>query len=362
MEDDTLTLLNRCFENLSTKDVKIANIIKQAIESYKDSLSIDQSLLDRLKDLALAHKSPIITGDQYSEMIQSINNNSIIVYFKSADVFRVYDGSQISSELTNHLNSDFRKNKQMYEVIPNHLPQKIILLCDKGIVSRMDSIKNYLIEYMKSKGVADIKNSDINTFENDSGMVEIMINGFYVENFDVREKVVSGLMKYIDRKERNNVITSKMKSSEYNPFDDSQLISMPNCKKQLNGNCFDLVNMLIRNLDNCRNLSNGNVYITINQTNNIDTYVNGDVVNITSKDDESVEFINYIKQNKPTWYKEGKYMNKELLLEKYEKQFGSITKARFHNIFYQKLFGENRRDTKNNKRFLSVKVKMYDEL
>jgi len=362
MEDDTLTTLKKCFEKLLTENVEIANMFKQPIECYEDSLSIDKSLLDRLKDLASAHNSPIITGSQYANMIQSINNNSIIVYFKSADVFRVYDGSQISSELTNHLNSDFKKNKQMYEVIPNHLPQKIILLCDKGIVSRMDSIKNYLIEYMKSKGVADVKNSDINTFENDSGMVEIMVNGFYVENFDVREKVVSGLMTYIDRKERNNVITSKMKSSEYNPFDDSQLIAMPNCKKQLNGDGFDLINMLIRNLDNCKNVSNGNVYITINQTNNIDTYVNGDVVNITTKQDESVGFINYIKKNKPTWYREGKFMNKELLLEKYENEYGSITKARFHNIFYPKLFGENRRDTKNNIRFLSVRVRKFEEL
>jgi len=90
-------------------------------------------------------------------------------------------------------------------------------------------------------------------------------------------------------------------------------------------------------------------------------YVN-DLVNVNTKEDESIFFINYITQNTPTWYKEGKFMNKDILFEKYEEIIGSITKPKFHNIFHQKLFGDNRRDTKNNQRFLSVRVKMYDEL
>jgi hypothetical protein len=109
----------------------------------------------------------------------------------------------------------------MYEVVPNNFSQKIIILCDKDVLSKLDVIRNYVVEYLESRDFKDISEDNVQMFENDSGMIEILVNGFYVPNFEEREKIVSGLMRHIEKTERNNEITRKMKRTEYSPFDGS---------------------------------------------------------------------------------------------------------------------------------------------
>lgn len=364
-KNKALEKLDACFNtllDLVSDDSDITEQMKNLIDSYKDKKSIDQSLLQRLKELATIHKTPFI--DKYDDLMHQINNNSIIIYFKSANVFRVYDATQISTDLTNQLNNDFRREKQMYELIPNNLPQKIIILCDKEIVSHIDTVKNYVIEYMKTKGLRDMKGTDIKTFENESGMIEIIMNKFYVENYYEREKIVSELLYFINKKEKNNVMTKKMKESEFNPFADSQLIALPSSKKSLDGQYVNAVDMLIRNIEHCHSIKNGNVYINIVQNNIKAKHV--DTINISGgsiNEDNSDEFITHIKNTHPEWYKPGKFVNKDSIHKKYE-EFSNdeITKQKFHKIFNDKLFTDTRRDTKNNIRTIVAKLKKYEEL
>ncbi len=240
------------------------------------------------------------------------------IYFKSAGAFKVYDASRISTDLTNHLQNDFRRCNQMYEVIPNNFSQKIIILCDKDVLSKMDVIRNYVVEYLESRDFKDISEDNVQMFENDSGMIEILVNGFYVSNFEEREKIVSGLMRHIEKTERNDEITSKMKRTEYSPFDGSQLIAMPNAKKLLDGKYFNFTDVLIRNLENCKSTS-GNVYINIVQ-NISDNIVAG---SITVQTGDSVnQFVDHIKADKPDWFKFGEVIPRKLLGEKYEEKYG----------------------------------------
>jgi len=365
-KNKALEKLDACFNtllDLVSDDPDITEQMKNLIDSYKDKKSIDQSLLQRLKELATIHKTPFI--DKYDDLMHQINHNSIIIYFKSANVFRVYDATQIPTDLTNQLNNDFRREKQMYELIPNNLPQKIIILCDNEIVSHIDTVKNYVIEYMKTKGFRDIKGTDIKTFENESGMIEIIVNKFYVENYYEREKIVAELLYFINKKEKNNTMTKKMKESEYNPFSDSQLIALPTCKKPLDGQYVDAVDMLIRNIQHCQSVKNGNVYINIVQNNikakHVDTInIKGGVID---DDDNSEDFITHIKTTRPEWYKPGKFISKDVIQTKYE-EFGGeeMTKQKFHKIFNDKLFNDTRRDMKNNVRMMVAKLKKYEDL
>lgn len=366
-DDDIVSQMNKLLIALSVKDPNSAIMLKKTIDMYKQNISIDRDLLNKLKEIAKAHKEQLITGDQYTELINKVNNNSIIIYFKTADVFRVYDGSQISSDLTNHLNADFKKTKGMYEVIPNNLPQKIVIMCENEIISHMNTIKNYVVDYMKSRGVKDIKNSDIKTFENDSGMGEIIINGFYVSNYGEREKIVSELIHFINIQEQNSMMTNKMKCAEFTPFDSkSFLVAMPNCKKQINGEHFDFVETLIGNLEKCRNMANGNVYnINIIQTNNVENINLADTINTTNivvETDDAQNFIDNIIETKPSWFTPGKYFNKEALQQKYTEQYGDVTKQKFHKLFHKRLFKDDQRVTKNGVRILMVKLCRYEEI
>jgi hypothetical protein len=53
-----------------------------------------------------------------------INENSVIIYFKSSKLFKVYKSSQLQNDIRNHLNNDFRKHKDIFEVVPDNLLQK----------------------------------------------------------------------------------------------------------------------------------------------------------------------------------------------------------------------------------------------
>jgi len=366
MEDDLLRRLQNIYEELREKNPKAAIDLKNSIDRYQTDLSVDKDLLIRLKDIANIRKEQLMTGDQYPDLLKKISKDSIIIYFKSADVFRVYDGSQVTSDLTNHLNADFSKNKDIYEVIPNDLPQKIIIMCEKGIAGHMKDIISYVIEFMESKGVKGMKESDIRTFENDSGFVEIIVNGFYAANYDEREKIVRGLMRFIDLKEKNSMVTDKMRRHEFTPFENTQMVAMPNCKTQLDGRGFNLVDVLIRNIDQCKNLSTGNVYINIGTLNVADTVNMADTINnnMSPKKKKTVvgDFCSYIKTNKPDWYTPEKWIPKDLLRNKYIEQFGNITGPKFHKIFVDKIFKNSRRATIKGDRVTQVLLFHYDDI
>ncbi len=363
MEDHVLQQLTEILRALTPTNPQIANKIRDIVREYKETLSIDKDLLSKLQFIANAHHEELLTGDQYDELIKKINNNSIIVYFKSANAFRVYDASQISTDLTNHLYADFKNNKEMYEVIPNSLPQKIIIMCEEDVIEHMDIIKNYVIEFMKKKGVKGLTDSDIRTFKNDSGFVEIVINRFYAANYEERDKIVSGLMQYIDVREHNSNVTNQMGRKEFTPFEHAKLVAMPNCKKQLNGENFVLAEALIRNIDDCKHLTTGNVYhINIGTLNVSDTVNMVKNIHPTIPTKEIGDFGQYIKDNRPDWYIPKKLMDKEAVRNKYIEQYGDISNKVFHDTFVGKLFKKTVRQMESRVRTTKILLFDYDEI
>lgn len=372
---EILENLRNYFPIIEKQFPEAANDFKLLLGKLKEISQLDRALIERLKDLAEVHKTPFITGDEYQNLLSLIDANTIVIYFQAANVFRVYDASQIPTDLTDHLNSDFRRNKQLYEFVPNNMPQKIVILCDLGIVSYVDTLVDYVVEFMKSKKI-EVVPADIKTFKTDSGLIEILINGFYVPNYTEREKIVKELMTFIERKENSTVVTSMMNRNIVNHFDNSTMVTMPNCKVQLNGKGVEYTDVLVRNIFKCRDLTSGDVYVSIvnnkiGTVNNVTNNIKNSVINHgtittnvkTSKPiDESEEFIEYIKTQKPEWYTPGKFISKDFLHEKYIELYGDISKPKFHKMFNNKLFDKENRITKNNARIQMVRVLDYDAL
>ncbi len=74
---DLLEQMTNCLVLLSEKDPKLAKKFKLLLEEVKDKESIDESLLERLKQLSQFYKTQLLTRDQYDELLQKINQNSI---------------------------------------------------------------------------------------------------------------------------------------------------------------------------------------------------------------------------------------------------------------------------------------------
>ncbi len=329
-----------------------AELLKQSIEKYTELLSLDKELFTRLQDIADSYGETVYTGDQFAEMMQKINNQSIIVYFKTANSFRVYDASKISTLLTNHLSADFRRDRQMFEVIPNHLPQKVVILCDRNITNHIGTIKNYVVEYLKSQKVT-INDTDIKMFEDDTNLnlVEIIINGFYVSDFAERTKIVNGLMNFIDLKEKNSVTNEHMTRHmevrrEFIKFENNLLVTMPNCKRLVNGGDFEITDALVGVPIDCINIRgdtyvfniNGGIHIT-NNNNNTTNVTN----NYSVDGGRQYDFGKYIKEEQPEWYIPGEWISGEILRQKYVEQFGEIAANIFAKRFKNKIYDESKR-------------------
>jgi hypothetical protein len=372
--DSTMNDLQKAFERVQTNDPEFAPVFREFLQKYKDHKSIDKQLLERLAVLSNAHKITLFKDGEYNKLLGSIDDNSIIVYFKAARSFEVYKASQIT-DLQNYLGRDYRGINDMYEIIPDHLPQKIFIICEPDIIPHMDTIQNYVIEFMKTKDV-DIQKSEIKAFKSLAGMVEIVINGYYVLNHKESDAFLRELIEFIEAKEKNLELTRNMNGRYYINHKGAHMVSMPNCRTTLAGKTVEgteLVTVLARNLADCRDINTGNIYLFKNVNMNIVAGNNYGVIgdnNIINKSktiiinsNNAQEFIDYLKENKPEWYTPKKAMDKNLLHLKYEEICQTkISDHKFHVMFDKKLFNGSRRATSKGQRFQEIIPYDYAEM
>ena len=163
------TLLNEC------------DVITTLLSNYKQ---IDKEMVARLNDI---FSGDLEKKDTYLNVINSIKEGSTVVYFKSAQLFKVYKKEELDSLLGGQLRTIYKSLSESYEIIPNNCKQKIIIMCDASLLDRINSITAYITEFMKKEGMDDFKEDHVICYKNES-MLEIILNGYYVENVTERKR------------------------------------------------------------------------------------------------------------------------------------------------------------------------------
>jgi len=343
---------NGCDEKCET----LVDQLSFAIENYE---SIDKHMVDTLH--SLFNDDTLTKKDQYEDVIKSVENGSIVVYFKSAQLFKVYKKEDLLSLLDGQLRTAYKHLSQSYEVVPNEAEQKIIIMGDISLVDKIDHIKTYIIKFMLDKGIEAFKEDDIICFKNtNSGMVEIIINNYYVKNFSERNEVVQDLLKYIIRCEKNQDVASKLNMiPDCSAFDNANIISMPSEKQLLNENTrfIEMIDRLVHKTDTCTKLvKEGNIYNIYIQNaeviNNADTIIMNDSGSVQSGIDE---FLSHIKRENPDWYKPSTFIEKRLILEAFEDMYQK-TPHNFYGSIKDRLYSIEKRSTINKKRVYMVKL------
>jgi len=347
-------------------DIYVKDTFNAMVKAFDNYESIDKEMVAKLTGI---FKDSLEKKDAF-DMAQAIDEGSTIVYFKSAQLFKVYKKEELMSLLDGHLRTVFKHFNQSFEVVPNNSEQKIIIMGDITLVDQIDHIKKYILQFMIDKGVDDFKNDDIVCFKNEStNMIEIVINNYYVNNSSERNEIIQDLLKYILKMEKNSNMTRKL---GYMPdcieFENADVVSMPSEKQLLNEDTkfIEMVDRMVRHTSKCSKLvKNGNTYI-INLYNNVETINNIEYVenlNINSND-KIGNFVDYLQTNKPSWYKEGGLIDKQVLYDKYIEQFGDITRVLFTTSFKNKIFSKEIRKAykKGEKRKVYVKLYKYDEM
>lgn len=197
------------------------------IKAYKDYKAIDQALVTTLKD---QFQNEVKPKRELDNIMNTIENGSVVVYFKSAQMFKVYQKDDIEKVLRGELRTLYKNFGSTYEVVPNDKEQKIIIIGDGSLVNSLDKIKQYVIAFMKEKGVGTMSEKDLICYKNE-GYVEIMVNNYYVSNSIERKAIVNELLEYIKQKEQSESLANSMGKSYYSVITGADMIKIPPGKK-----------------------------------------------------------------------------------------------------------------------------------
>lgn len=238
------------------KDILEGNYDSKTLEALRDIIGhADGVFLESLKDMLGTNS--LHKKDSYDSAVKSLEEGSIIVYFKSAKRFKVYKKDDIDKSLLEHLHTLSKYSNMFYEIIPNNSKQKIVIFADLLVEQHLDKIRQYIITFMQESEDIKIKPENIVFFKNlEDNTIEIIFNNHYVENSAKRHMVISSLLEYISLKEGENRLTRKMGFSTISAFKNASmtLIPLSSSQKQIietPSNHIKFSDFLVTNVKNC---------------------------------------------------------------------------------------------------------------
>jgi hypothetical protein len=334
------------------------NDMSKALNNYE---SIDKEMVARLNDM---FSNDLIKKKEYSDIVKAITEGSTVVYFKSAQLFKVYKQSELETLLGGQLRTIYKEFNESYELVSNNAKQKIVILCDTSLTDRIESIKTYIVDFMTSEGLTDFCDSDIVCYKRKDGL-EIIINDYYVENQKEHNEIVQRLLNYIMTREKNTNIVQRISTSNYSEFDGVKMIPMPSDKELIATKYIEPILTMISNVQQC----NGFKHITVNLTvnNNIDNSTNTTNINNPESSDQINndidDFIEHIVTDKPKWYTENKWVLFSMIYDNYADYIDDpVTKQMFSVYTYNKLYTRRAQKVINKKKGRAVLLFSYKSL
>jgi len=331
------------------------NIMTNVIDNYE---SIDKEMVARLNDI---FSNDMVRKEEYLNVLTAIKDGSTVVYFKSAQLFKVYKPSELENLLGGQLRTIYRQFKESYELVPNDSKQKIIIMGDSSLIDKLDRITSYITRFMKNEGMNDFKNDDVVCYKNDDRL-EIIINNYYVENSLERNEIVQKLLNFIVEQEKNDLIVGKIMPAnlKYSEFKGVEMISMPTEKELISSKYIEPIMAMVGNIHKCTGYGKltVNVHIENMHVHNDNSTNITEVKSYENKND----FGKYIRDTKPDWYTPGVQFDKNILLKKYEEVYGNITKQMFHKTYVGKIFDKTTRVVISGVRVTNVRLFNYDDI
>jgi hypothetical protein len=120
---------------------------KKGMDNYE---SIDKEMVERLNDI---FSNDLVKKEKFADIVKAIGEGSTIVYFKSAQLFKVYKKTELES-LNEHRNILF-KDYDIYQMVDKKSDQKIVIETDLTLLDNVDLFIKYINQFMKTKGFGE---------------------------------------------------------------------------------------------------------------------------------------------------------------------------------------------------------------
>jgi len=324
-------------------DTNVKDTFNAMVNAFDNYESIDKDMVERLNNI---FSNDLVKKEQFVSIVKAIRQGSTVVYFKSAQLFKVYKKTELETLLGGQIRTIYKQLNESYEVIPNDSKQKIIILGDISLADSIERIKTYIVSFMISEGITTFTDNDIVCYKSKES-IEIIINDYYVENQTEHDEIVKKLLNYILQQEKNTKIVQKINTLSYSEFEGVKMVSMPSEKQLLATEYIEPLLTMISNVTQCSGFKNQiNLSVTIHD-HSINT-INDNSINTTNinENPKTIKtFCKYLFDERPEWYIENTYVPIEIIEQKYRAYFNDnyYSRANISRLLKGKLFTSSTR-------------------
>lgn len=412
IKSDKFVVVDNSFEK------HIINIKKKAEQICK----IDQKLVRNV--IKLLGPGNYVEKEDYADLEKELSDTDLVLYFQDADVIgrvlknnrdpimtqlkkqemtrlqKIEDKDEESVDINEDSDEEFHEDspkkcefldmcinfalrgedynncKDVYEVVRNDQPQKIVIISSGKISDKSNLIQRYIRAYMKSKKI-EIEKRDIKCLKNkQTGHNEVFITKYFVNNSSEKDAFISGLRDYIKRKKGDESIIKYLGRKEPPALGipSTAPVLLPYQKEYADGQAINyqttngMDDLIVSAIKECLPLNmNLTTPITVNIAGNLNINSNNTQNNISQKGNNNIANItnnpykllySQIVKNRPEWYVTNKYLDKKNVYKKLSEMLNCTTTEKLlWSSMKKKIIAEEKRIQKNNKRGTFIKLK-----
>lgn len=320
-------------------DDETIDMLTKFLKTKKKRLMLDKDLVNHIKSMFKEGCVKDNKQKHYQALLKDLQDEDIIIYFKDADKLVLYETTQIMDFIIR-----FDASDNIYEVVNNDKPQKIIIVGDSSINSDIKKVKRIIIDFMKKKNL-EVCSDDIFVFDNTvENKTEFLITSVCVNDEKEKREFINDLIKYINKNVKDgDKIVKKLKKKMLIPDINTEIEDASSCHisfssngkkllgyedeyipKRLLRNADMFKKFLVSNVKNCNNLNPSvvNVNIVQNIVHNDGGNVNiGNDNVITINNSKYKSIVSELKKKKPSWYRPGVSLKKTEIYEHFLNDF-----------------------------------------
>jgi len=226
--EDKIRMLRKLMLSMVASDIDdiyVKDTFNTMLKSLDNYESIDKEMVAKLKSI---FSNDVIIKDQYADIIKAIEQGSTVVYFKSAQLFKVYKKTELKNS-DEQLNEVFIEYDDIYQVIGKKHKQKITIETDLTLLPNIVVFINYIAQFMKTLGFETFDETYIGYIETKS--LVFTINGYYVKNSKEKQRFIEKLIKFVYKQYKYKDIVNTINIVQHCEFDKCEqfeIISLTN--------------------------------------------------------------------------------------------------------------------------------------
>jgi len=323
----------------------------QKLTTYTDRINdLDTSLHEYLH--RTKKNNEIISDIDMQHRIKDIDENSLIIYIKKAQLYKVYNSDTLE-DFQQDEGTHYRRPQYgpVYEVVRDEHPQKVVVIVADDIKdAKLKELKQHIVEFIKKDSSFANTTIDLKAYSNNN-KTEFVISSLRLPNIEAKEKFIEAFIKFMTKKGKDDIADKiQIRIPESVELEHTRFYKLPTNKISLDGsNVHNLLDQLISTASSSQASVVINLNINSNNTNINNSNCNNSKVKRTETNPVAKRtlrsFYRHIYETRPEWYLEGKMVDLKVIEAAYREYFNdrSTSTAMISKHLKDKLFDYSKR-------------------